>query len=341
MKQLLNTLYVTNPEAYVHVKDENACVNVERRETLKVPLHLLESIVLFGHATASTALMGLCAKRGISVVLLDERGRFNARVEGPVSGNVLLRTSQYRLAENTEFSLKASKRFIAAKIGNARRVLLRYSHDYPDSKAKLDTLADRLKLGIERVATATTRHELLGIEGDAAHVYFGAFPMFLRSGSGWPIFVGRERRPPTDPANAALSFCYTLLTREIVTACECVGLDPQQGFYHQIRPGRPSLALDLIEEFRSPYVDRFVVSLFNRRQLTKSDFEQDGEGAVFFTDNALKRVLDAWQRKKQDMVTHPFLKERMKIGLLPFVQAQLFARYIRGDLEDYPAYLWR
>lgn len=342
MKKLLNTLYVTNPEAFACKKDDNVCVRIGGKDALKVPFHLLEGIVLFNYAGCSSALIAACASKGIGLAILDEKGRFAARVEGPVSGNVLLRLAQYRKADDEAFSLRLSKRFVVAKLRNSRFVLMKQVSDYPElEKTVIPMTVNTLRNSEDACLDARSSQELLGIEGDAAHAYFGSLQHLIRIPEVAETFSGRNRRPPKDPVNAALSFFYALMARELATACETVGLDPQCGFYHRPRPGRSSLALDLIEEFRAPYVDRFVLSLFNRRQIGASDFRSDGEGGVFFADDALKRALDAWQRRKQDEMVHPFLKEKVKMGLLPFVQAQLLARHLRGDLDDYPALLWR
>lgn len=339
MRRLLNTLYVTNPDAYVCKKDDAVCVRVEDEQLLSVPFQVLEGIVLFGHARCSSALMSASARSGVAVVLLDEKGSFSARVEGPVSGNILLRCSQYAMAFDDEASLAIAKRFVVAKVYNARVVVQRYARDYPESKEMLLPVVDSLLASRERACNAGGMDELRGVEGDAARSYFGAFDAMLRPRVE-VRFGGRNRRPPKDPVNAALSFFYTLLAREVSTACSSVGLDPQQGYLHACRPGRMSLALDMMEELRSPLADRFVLSLFNRGQLNRGDFEYSGE-ACYFKDAAMKRVLEAWQNKKKEQVVHPFLKERVSIGLLPFLQAQLFSRYLRGDLDDYPAFLWR
>jgi CRISPR-associated protein Cas1 len=341
MKKLLNTLYVTNPDAYVCLENENISVLLDHTPVLRVPMHILEAVVLFGHVSCSMPMLGACAKHGIRIVILDERGRFSARVEGPVSGNILLRESQYRLANDQAFALKVSKRFVAAKIANSRRVLQRKVRDHKELKSRLDSVILSLSQSVGNVLEAQSLDELRGLEGDAAHEYFSVFWEMISSADQAIKFNGRVRRPPTDPVNAALSFFYSMLSYDIASACETVGLDPQKGFYHQIRPGRQSLALDLVEEFRAPYVDRFVLSLFNRGQLASSDFQKDAEGAVSFNDSALKKALDAWQKRKQVKLIHPFLKEEVQIGLLPYIQAQLFARYLRGGLDDYAAFLWR
>ncbi|MBM6907267.1 type I-C CRISPR-associated endonuclease Cas1c [Collinsella intestinalis] len=341
MKRLLNTLYVTNPDARLRKKDDAICVAVDGAPSMSVPFHVLESIVLFGHVGCSMALLAACAERGVSVTILDERGRFKARVEGETTGNVLLRREQYRMAADADACLRLSRRFVMAKIHNARIVLQHYARDYPDIAEGIRPVVEYLQRSKAAVTKASTLDGIRGVEGDAAHAYFSAFPSLLRADDVSDLFCGRSRRPPKDPVNATLSFFYTMLSRDITSACESVGLDPQMGFLHACRPGRESLALDVIEELRAFYVDRFVLTLFNRGQLDREDFRFEAGGAVFFREHSIKRALSAWQKKKQENVTHPFLRERIPYGLLPFVQAQLLARYLRGDLNDYPACLWR
>ena len=338
MKKLLNTLYLTNPEARLRKKNDALSVVLDGREVMNVPFHLIEAVVLFGHVGCSMSVLSSCAERGVGVVLLDERGRFAARVEGPISGNVLLRKEQYRRSSDAGLCLMAAKRFVIAKFHNARAVMQRYSRDYPDAREHLNALIDALAEGRGRALSCRSLDELRGVEGELAHLYFSCVPIVLRSEE--PFFPGRVKRPPTDPINAALSFLYTMLGRELATGCEAVGLDPQMGYLHACRPGRASLALDLIEELRAPLVDRFVFSLFNRGQLGLNDFRKEGE-ACLFSEAALKKVLGLWQERKREQVTHPFLGGKMPFGLIPFVQAQLFARFLRGDLDDYPAILWR
>lgn len=339
MKKLLNTLYVTNPEAYVCKSDDNLAVRLGDEQVMKLPFHLLESLIVIGHLGCSAAVMGECAKRGITISFLDDAGRFMARVEGAVSGNVLLRRAQYRLSDDKAASLSLAQRFIAGKLRNSKVVVQRYMRDYPESCGE-DTreAIALLARSEERVFSAATLDELRGIEGDAAHVYFSAFGSMIRVSEF--SFSSRSKRPPRDPVNAMLSFFYSILSRDIVSVCEAVGLDPQVGFLHRDRPGRASLSLDLMEELRAYCVDRFVLSAVNRRQVSPSDFEPWGGGVAMKAD-ARKTLLSLWQKRKQEQITHPFLAEKIELGLLPFVQAQLLARAIRGDLEDYPAFLWR
>lgn len=341
MKRLLNTLYVTNSKALLRKQDDSIAVFVDEKKQMSVPFHLLESIVLFGHVGCTMSLLGACASRNVRVTLLDERGRFQARVEGPVSGNVLLRKEQYRRAADETESLCLAKRFVAAKLHNQRIVLQHYVRDYPTIReAGVEDAVEYLRKCREAVTGARSLDELRGIEGSAAQRYYSVFGALLRNPGEGITFAGRSRRPPRDCVNAALSFFYTLMSRDMATACEAVGLDPQMGFLHVCRTGRSSLALDLVEEFRAAYVDRFVLTLFNRRQLRQSDFESEGQGVVF-KGKTMKKVLASWQERKQEQMLHPFLEERVKMGLLPFVQAQLLARHLRGDLNDYPALLWR
>lgn len=341
MKKLLNTLYVTNPETYLHKQDDALRVVIDRTETMRIPFHILEGIVLFGHASCSMALLGECAQRGISIVILDEKGRFCARVEGPTAGNVLLRREQYRRSDDKETSLPIAQRFVMAKVHNSKIVLQRASRDYGDEDGSLAQVVELMKDGGRRAFSAVDLDQLRGVEGEMARGYFSVFEKLVRNEDPLFAFGGRTRRPPKDPINSLLSLFYSLLGREIVSACESVGLDPQIGFLHRDRPGRSSLALDLIEELRAPYVDRFVLSLVNRKQVCAKDFLVFGDGSVVLSDDARKAVLRCWQEKKQEMITLPFLKERIPFGLVPFVQAQLFARFLRGDLDDYPAFLWR
>ena len=341
MRRLLNTLYVTNPEAMVRKRHDAICVSVSGQREMSVPFHIFDGVVLMGHAGCSSSFLAACAERGLSVVLLDERGRFRARVEGPVSGNILLRREQYRCAFSEDESLQLARRFVMAKVHNARIVLLRSARDHREYANELRRGSEALLASKASAARAGTLDELRGIEGDAAHIYFGCFGMMLHAPDDGLAFTGRSRRPPQDPVNACLSFFYTMLARDVATGCEAVGLDPQMGFLHACRPGRASLALDIMEELRAPYVDRFVLSLFNRGQLRPHDFSTDATGGVFFRDRALKEALRLWQEKKQEKITHPFLHEQVPYGLLPFLQAQLLARRLRGDLDDYPACLWR
>lgn len=340
MRRLLNTLYVTNPDAFLKKKDDAIEVMVDGDKVLSVPFHVVDGIVLYGHASMSRVLMSVCANQGISIVFLDERGQYQGRLEGPVSGNVLLRREQYRRSFDSEATLEVARHFVVAKIHNSRVVLQHYARDYTELKStEVPAVLHRLRVAGSEATSASTVDELRGIEGAAARLYFSVFGQLFRPDTG-VAFDGRNRRPPTDPVNAALSLFYTMLARDVATACSSVGLDPQLGYLHACRSGRMSLALDLMEELRAPVVDRFVLSLFNRHQLEKKDFVIEG-GGVAFRNNMLKNSLGWWQSKKKEEIVHPFLKERIPVGIIPFVQAQLFARYLRGDIESYPAMMWR
>lgn len=342
MKKLMNTLYVTNPEAYLHKEDDALAIRVDGKRAMHLPFHLLENIIVFGYLGCSPAVLGECAQRGISITFVDERGRFLARMEGPVSGNVILRRSQYRASDDPDTSLRLAKRFIAAKIHNTLVVLKRYMRDYPDdcSHRFVDTV-ESLKQQEKKVFGSDGLDHLRGLEGDAAHIYFSVFDELIRVKDPSMRFSGRSRRPPLDPANALLSLFYSILSRDIVSACESVGMDPQVGFLHRDRPGRASLALDIMEELRAYYVDRFALSLINRKQVSAKDFATVEGNGVFLRDEKRKEVLGLWQNRKQEQITHPYLKEKMALGLLPYIQVQLLSRFLRGDLDDYPAFLWR
>lgn len=344
MKKLLNTVYVTTEGAGVRKDGENLVAEVEGQEKARVPLHMLASVVVFGSIFVSPGLIGACAAAGISIVLLDRNGRFAARVEGPVSGNVLLRRAQYRAADKPEEIVRS---IVMGKIANQRSVLMRALRDYGSGmdEAKRTGLADavtRLAHILRRIEHSDTTSEAMrGSEGEAANVYFSVFDNLIRVPEADMRWRGRSRRPPLDPVNALLSFLYTLLTHDCRSACESVGLDPAVGFLHRDRPGRPSLALDLMEELRPVLADRLAVSLINRRQLTSKDFDKRDGGAVLLGEDGRKCVLAAWQERKKEERTHPFLDERAPLGLVPYVQAQMLARHLRGDIDVYPPWFWK
>jgi CRISPR-associated protein Cas1 len=346
-KRHLNTLYVTTDGAYLRKDGANIVVEVDSAERMRAPVHLIGGIVLFGRAAMSPALMGSCLADGVTITYLSEIGRFLARVEGPVAGNVLLRREQYRRLEDATSAASIARSIIAAKITNQRANLLRARRDHgatmsEASRHAIDDAENGLAMAIRRLADPTLALEVLrGIEGDAAARYFSVFGRLIRSPEPGFAFNGRSRRPPLDPLNALLSFAYTLLTHDCRSALEAVGLDPACGFLHALRPGRPSLALDLMEELRAPLADRFVLSLVNRGQVHSSSFRHMDNQAVFLTDDARKYVLIAWQERKKADLTHPFLNEETTIGLLPYVQAQLLARHLRGDLDAYPPMIWK
>ncbi|MBP2316283.1 type I-C CRISPR-associated endonuclease Cas1c [Azospirillum soli] len=345
MKRLLNTLYVTTPGSYLSKEGEAIEVRREDGARTLVPLLALEGVVAFGAVGASPYILGHCAAQGVSVGFLTDNGRFLARVEGPVSGNVLLRRAQYRAADDAERAASVTRCLLAGKLANQRTVVRRHRRDHDDPTGALGAAEDTLSRALtqlDRVGDpAGEVDRLRGVEGDAAAGYFAAFgAMIRRSGEEWRV-RGRSRRPPLDRVNCLLSFAYTLLTHDVRGALEAVGLDPQVGFLHADRPGRPSLALDLVEEFRAPFADRLVLTLINRQELGPNDFEIGETGAVTLTDDARKAVLVAYQKRKKEELTHPFLNEKLPFGLMWHVQARLLARHLRGDLDAYPPFLWK
>lgn len=336
MKKLLNTLYITRQESYLHKERETIVIKQGDDKLGQFPALTVANILCFGQVSVSPFLMGYCGEQGIGLAFYTEYGKFLARVQGKQTGNVLLRRTQYRWADDEEKSTSVARLVVAAKIANGRSVLMRELRNHGDN-ALLQAAVDKLAISLRRVQHAASVEETMGIEGDAANCYFGIFNELIR-GSGF-AFGGRVRRPPTDPVNALLSFVYSLITNECASALQGVGLDPYVGFLHKDRPGRVSLALDLLEEFRAPWADRFVLTLINRRQIQLSDFVTEASGAVRLTDEARKTLLTAWQERKQTEVNHPYLDESVPIGLLPHCQAMLLARHIRGDMELYPPYL--
>ena len=337
MKKLLNTLYVTSEGSWVHKDGANVVVKVEGQERGRAPLHLLGSVICFGRVGVSPELMYACAKEGISITFLGYSGRFLARVEGPTSGNVLLRRAQHAisLAE----PLPIARAMVAAKIAGQRGVLRRHMRDHGDADGALAEAEPRLTRVARLALEATDGDTLRGYEGEAASAYLGVFGRLIRVSD--ITFTGRSRRPPKDPVNAVLSFLYVLLAADCRAALETVGLDPQMGFLHSDRPGRPSLALDLMEEFRAPLADRTCLSLFNRKQLRPQSFRYEETGAVLLNDEARKTVLSAWQARKRVTMRHAFVDENLPLGIFPHVQAQLLARHLRGDLDGYPAFIWK
>ena len=342
MKHLLNTLYVTTQGAYLRKEGETIVVEAEKQVRARLPIHNIGGLICFGNVLCSPFLLGHCGENGVAVSFLSEHGRFLARVDGPQSGNVFLRREQYRRADDLEKSAALARAFIFGKLNNVRTVLQRHLRDHPETagNAEVETLVPRLARQMERLQAPLPLDEVRGMEGDAAHAYFGVFNVLLNSKTGF-VFKERSRRPPLDPVNALLSFLYTLLAHDCRSACESVGLDPQVGFLHRDRPGRPGLALDLMEELRPFLVDRLVLSLINRQQIGLRDFTTGETGAVLMKDEPRKQVLKAWQERKQDEITHPFLGEKMAVGLVPHVQALLLARHLRGDLDAYPPFLWK
>lgn len=342
MKQLLNTLYLTNPDYYLALDGENIVIKLEK-EVGRVPLHNLEAVVAFGFRGASPALMGKCAEKNIALSFLAPSGKFQARVTGKTYGNILLRKEQYRIADSEEKSCIIARNFISGKIYNSRSVLRRAIRDYHMriDTAKLEKAAEKLKESGKNALNADNRDTLRGMEGEAAAAYFSVFDSMILQQKDIFCFEGRVKRPPADYVNALLSFAYTLLTGMCISALETVGLDPYAGFMHTDRPGRCSLALDLMEELRAPFADRFVLSLINKKMVNEKDFQVKENGAVLLNDNARKQVIEAWQNRKEEKITHPFLQEKVEWGMIPYVQALLLARYIRKDLDAYPAFLWK
>ena len=344
MKKLLNTVYITTEGVALRKDGENLVAEVEGQEKARVPLHMLSSVVVFGGIFVSPGLIGACAAAGIAIVLLDRNGRFAARIEGPVSGNVLLRRAQYRASDKPDEIVRS---IVMGKIANQRSVLMRGLRDYGEGmdeakRAELTDAVVRLAYILRRVEHSDKSSETMrGSEGEAANVYFTVFDHLIRVPEPDMRWKGRSRRPPLDPVNALLSFFYTLLTHDCRSACENVGLDPAVGYLHRDRPGRPSLALDLREELRPVLADRLTISLVNRRQLTPKDFEAREGGAVLLSDDGRKSALTAWQERKKEDRVHPFLEERIPLGLVPYVQAQMLARHLRGDLDVYPPWFWK
>ena len=343
MRKLLNTLYVTLPEAYLGRDGENVVVRVSEEERFRVPIHNLEGIVCFNYVGTSPSLMGLCCERGVSLSYIASSGRFLARVTGPVSGNVLLRRRQYRLTDNMEDATAIAISFVSGKIHNCRNVLLRYLRDHDDKggSAEVGEVANRLSAYGRSLHEQSTLDSLRGIEGDSAREYYSVFDHLITSQKETFKFRGRTRRPPFDEVNALLSFLYTILAHDCAAALETVGLDPQVGFLHRDRPGRMSLALDLMEELRPYLVDRFVLTLINNGQVGPRGFTRKESGAVIMDEETRRYVIGEWQKRKLGEITHPFLNERISVGLIPYVQALLLARHLRGDLDGYPPFLMR
>ena len=346
MRRHLNTLYVTTEDAWLSKHGENAVVKIDGKECGRVPMHLLGGIVCFGAVGATPALIGHCADLGVCFSFMSRSGRFLARVEGPVSGNVLLRRSQYRATDDEAMTTAMVRNLVTGKILNQRTVVRRALRDHGESSTvetrnRLKASERRLTDALQRIARAQGADNLRGIEGEAARVYFEAFGDLVRSEEPTFGFDRRSRRPPLDPMNALLSLLYTLLVHDCRSALETTGLDPAVGFLHRDRPGRPSLALDLMEELRPVLADRLALSLVNRRQLSGCDFDTALSGAVSLNEDARKTVLTAYQERKKDEIMHPFLKEKTTFGLVPFVQATLMARWLRGELDGYPPFLWR
>lgn len=339
MKKLLNTLYLLTPNSYLFCRNETIAVKVGGVEKNAVPAKDIEAIVCFGQMTVSTPLLEFCGKRGISVTFLSPQGHYCGRFYGPLSGNVLLRKKQYESINQVGFSNQLVRDILFGKIRNSKMVLLRAARKQSGDAVSLTQAVNQLSDLAAQLESCDCIDSMRGIEGAAATIYFSRFDAMLHSPAGFR-FESRSRRPPRNEVNAVLSFVYTLLTREISSALETVGLDPAAGYLHTLRPGRPSFALDLIEELRAPLCDRFTLSLFNLGQLGEKDFNSDSE-AVFLNDRGRRTVLTSWQKRKMETVQHPFLQEKIPVGMIPYAQAMLFARVIRGDLDRYPPFVWR
>ena len=346
MRRLRNTIYVTSEDAWLRKDGANLVVEVDGVERGRAPLHVLEGVVSFTRAGASPALLAACAEAGIAVSFLDPNGRFQARVEGPRGGNVLLRRAQYRAADDPARQVPIVRAIVLAKTANQRVVARRGLRDHgptlpPTARERLEATERRLTDVGRRVLIAPDVDSLRGLEGEAALAYFAVFPALIRVDDAAFAFAGRSRRPPLDRINALLSFLYAVLGHDCRSALEAHGLDPQVGFLHADRPGRAGLALDLMEELRPVLADRLTLSLINRRQLNTDDFIVEEARGVRLTDDARRQVLVAWQERKREELRHPFLDESIPIGLLAHVQAQLMARHLRGDLDGYPAFVWK
>jgi len=338
MKKLQNSIYITKQETYVHKERETIVIKQKGNKLAQFPAHAIANIFCFGQVSISPPMMGYCGEQNIGLAFFSEYGKFLARMQGRQTGNVLLRRAQYRTSDDESNRLNIARSVVAAKIGNSRRILQREIRNSGENEA-LQKAVERLANCLRRAEKPTNVDSLRGIEGEAAAVYFGAFSHLIKP-KGFS-FEGRVRRPPTDPVNALLSFLYTLVTQELSSALQGVGLDPYVGYLHVDRPGRPGLALDLLEEFRAWWCDRLALSLINRKEIKLSDFNIEASGAVRLKDDARKSLLIAYQEKKQEEITHPFLEEKIPIGLLPHCQALLLSRQLRGDLKYYPAFAVR
>ncbi len=346
MRRLLNTLYVVTEGAWVRKDGENVVVEADGIERGRVPVHLLGAIVCLGAVGVTPALVGWCLQRGVALTLLSRAGRFLGRIEGPQTGNVLLRRAQHAATSNKEAAARVAGAIVAAKAMNQRAVLRRCIRDYgeamaPEQRAMLAAAESRLLSCGQHAVAASSVDAVRGREGEAAAAYFECFPLLVRRDEPEFVFAGRTRRPPLDATNALLSFLYVLVVHDCRAALETVGLDSQMGFLHTDRPGRASLALDMAEEFRAPLADRVVLTLLNRKQVQPSDFEQREQGAFYLREEARKTVLAAYQERKRVELRHPFLEENAPLGLFPLLQAQLLARHLRGELDAYPAFIWK
>lgn len=343
MKQLLNTLFVTSEDIYLSLDGENILANREKAVIARYPLHTLQTIVSFSYSGASPALMGACAQRGIGLAFCTPQGHFLARTCGESNGNVLLRREQYRIADDPGRSCEIARNMLFGKLSNSVSCIHRTLRDHAPrvENCGLEDASRKVKELLPLILEAPDPEALRGLEGVGAAAYFGVFDHLLLNRKEYFFFHGRNRRPPLDRVNAMLSFAYSLLAHDCASALESVGLDAYVGFLHRDRPGRESLALDLMEELRPCMADRFVLTLVNNRMVRPEDFQVQDSGAVLLTDEGRKKFLKAWQERKRDSLTHPYLGEKMSWGMVPYVQSLLLARYIRGDLDAYPPFLWK
>lgn len=343
MQRFLNTLYVTTQKAYLHKKGEAVEVIVEDKTVASIPMITLDSIVCFGNIYVSPFLLGAAPEHNITISFLSETGKFLARVQGPVAGNVLLRKAQYRASDDKEQSARIAKYFIIGKIANQKTVLQRAVRDHKEKvdAGQIQQVIDSLNMSIDKIEKETDLDRLRGIEGDAAEGYFSVFDQMITSQKDGFKFEERNRRPPLDNVNSMLSYVYTLLYHDMISALEVVGLDPAVGFMHRDRPGRLSLALDLMEEFRAFFADRLVLSLINRGEVTAGQFEKTASGAVIMNEAVRKTVIGAYQKKKETVMNHPYVEKKMHLAILFQTQARLLARHLRGDIDGYPVYIWK
>ena len=341
MKKLLNVLYCTIPESYLSLDGENIVVLVDKSEKFRMPIHNIESIVCFGYMGVSPALMGFCAEKGVGLCFLSQYGKFLARISGGVRGNVLLRKRQFSVSDNESECVPIARNCIIGKLLNTRYIIERATRDHFDKVdiEGLKAVSEYIKNSIMNLQNCEKLEQIRGIEGDCAKLYFGIFNNLILHQKNYFFMDGRNKRPPMDNLNAILSYLYTILAHDIQSALETVGLDPYVGFLHRDRPGRASLALDIMEEFRAFFVDRLVLNLINRKQITAKGFSIKESGSILMDADTRKEVLTEWQKRKQEEIRHPFLNEKVKIGLLPYIQALLLARYLRGDLDEYPPFL--
>ena len=341
MRKLLNTLYVTKDNGYLSLDVENLVLSIDGKEVIRLPFSNIESVVCMNYLGCSPALMGKCAEEQVGLCFVSPNGRFLARVTGPIKGNVLLRREQIRIFEDDAIRLDIVRSILVAKLKNTRSLILRSRRDNPeiDDDGFISHTLDILQKNIENISIETDFDVLRGIEGQSAKAYFNIFNRLLTKQKEDFVMIDRSKRPPLDRVNAVLSFLYTVCTNDIASALECVGLDPYIGVFHTLRPGRISLACDIMEEFRA-MIERMVISLINLKVIQADDFDVQISGAVLLNDSGRKKVITAWQNKKKEVILHPFIKEKVSIGLFPYIQANLMAKYIRGEIKEYCPLVW-